>query len=114
MYTMQCETTPGCIKAALTILGDKWSPLVLKELAERGPTRFGELEAALGLSPRTLTQRLDHLETEGIIVATQYCAKPPRNHYELTRKGADLVGVIVAMGKWGEKYAKPAVEANLA
>lgn len=110
---MQCESKPGCIKAALAILGDKWSPLVLKELAERGPLRFGELEAALRLSPRTLTQRLEHLEAEGVIVAKQYCAKPPRNEYELTTKGKDLVSVVIAMGKWGEKYSSP-VQPNLA
>ena len=111
---MQCETKPGCIKAAIAILGDKWSPLILKELAERGPLRFGEIESTLGLSPRTLTQRLEHLETEGIISARQYCDKPPRNEYELTKKGMDLVAVVVAMGKWGEKYASPAVRANVA
>ena len=110
---MKCESKPGCIKAALAILGDKWSPLILKEFAECGPLRFGELETTLGLSPRTLTQRLDHLEQEGIIVSRQYCAKPPRNEYTLTDKGTDLVDVIVAMGKWGEKYST-AVEATYA
>lgn len=114
MLNMQCETKPGCIKAALSILGDKWSPLILKELAERGSLRFGEMEAALGLSPRTLTQRLEHLETEGVIIARQYCAKPPRNAYELTQKGVDLVDVVIAMGKWGEKYSPSIVEAHMA
>ena len=110
---MQCESKPGCIKAALAILGDKWSPLVLKELAERGPLRFGEIESALHLSPRTLTQRLEHLEKEGVIKATQYCAKPPRNEYRLTQKGDDLVEVVVAMGRWGAKYST-SVEARMA
>ena len=110
---MKCETKPGCIKAALAILGDKWSPLILKELAERGSLRFGEIETALRLSPRTLTQRLEHLEKEGVITATQYCAKPPRNEYALTQKGNDLVDVVVAMGKWGAKYST-SVEAHIA
>ena len=110
---MKCETKPGCIKAALSILGDKWSPLILKELAERGSLRFGEIESALKLSPRTLTQRLEHLENEGVIVARQYCAKPPRNEYTLTQKGTDLVDVVVAMGTWGAKYST-AVEPTVA
>jgi DNA-binding HxlR family transcriptional regulator len=114
MNSMKCETKPGCIKAALEILGDKWSPLILKELAERDSLRFGEIESALGLSPRTLTQRLEHLEAEGVIIARQYCAKPPRNAYELTQKGVDLVDVVVAMGTWGAKYSRSTVDAHLA
>ena len=102
---MQCESKPGCIKAALEIIGDKWSPLLLKEMAEQGSRRFSDLAAALpGLSPRTLSQRLEHLEAEGVVAKKQYCEKPLRFEYSLTPKGTDLVAVIIAMGKWGEKY----------
>ena len=110
---MQCESKPGCIKAALTILGDKWSPLILKELAEREKLRFGELEDTLKLSPRTLSQRLEALEREGVIVTSRYCDKPPRYEYALTPKGTDLVDVLVAMGRWGEKHST-SIPANLA
>jgi DNA-binding HxlR family transcriptional regulator len=103
---MQCESKPGCVKAALEIIGDKWSPLLLKELAEHDARRFSDLSTALpGLSPRTLSQRLEHLEQENVIVKNQYCERPVRFEYALTQKGQDLVSVIVAMGKWGEKYA---------
>lgn len=103
---MQCESKPGCIKAALVILGDKWSPLLLKELAENGNLRFSMLEELLeGISPRTLAQRLDALELEGIITRQQYQLHPPRYEYGLTQKGLGLVDVLVAMGHWGEKYA---------
>lgn len=106
---MQCESKPGCIKAALEIIGDKWSPLVLKEIAEQGPRRFSDIATALsGLSPRTLSQRLERLEADGIIVKTVYCERPIRHEYSLTEKGTDLMSVIVAMGRWGEKYAPAA------
>ena len=115
MKTYECESTPGCIKAALAILGDKWSPLLLKELAENGATRFSSLEKSLvGISPRTLSQRLDMLESESIIERLQYSTTPPRFEYSLTQKGADLVGVLVSMGKWGAKYSPQSSIAHIA
>src|SRR3954469_20395093 len=84
------EQKPGCIQAALKVLGDKWSPLILGLLVE-GEKPFGELELMLsGISPRTLSARLDQLETSGIIAKKQYCVRPPRYHYALTKKGEDL------------------------
>jgi DNA-binding HxlR family transcriptional regulator len=101
----QCETRPGCIKAALAILGDKWSPLLLKELAERGGLTFSVLQDSLvGISPRTLSQRLEALSQQGVIEKRSYCDHPPRYEYSLTTKGADLVSVLVAMATWGAKY----------
>lgn len=105
---MQCESKPGCIKAALEIIGDKWSSLILKEMAEHGPRRFSDLSTSLpGLSPRTLSQRLERMENEGVIEKRCYHERPVRHEYSLTTKGADLLAVIIAMGRWGEKYARP-------
>ena len=62
------EPRCGCIAAALKILGDKWSGFIIRELTA-GPRRFSELQAALtGISPRTLSQRLDFLEAEAVII----------------------------------------------
>lgn len=98
------EEKPGCIQAALQILGDKWSPLLLSNLVESEKT-FGELELALaGISPRTLSARLESLTSQGIIEKKQYCKHPPRYKYELTDKGLDLRTILVQMGNWGKKY----------
>lgn len=100
----QIEQRPGCIQAALNILGDKWSPLILGALVE-GDKTFGELELLLaGISPRTLSSRLDKLEAGKIIKREQYCARPPRYRYCLTDKGHDLRSILVQMGDWGAKY----------
>ncbi len=102
----KCESRPGCIRAALAILGDKWSPLLLKELTERNRATFSVLQDSLaGISPRTLSQRLDALEAQGVITKASYCERPVRYEYSLTSKGEDLVEVLVAMAKWGAKYA---------
>lgn len=100
------ESRPGCIQTALRIVGDKWSPLLLGQLIESDKT-FGELELELaGISPRTLSQRLDMLEGESIIEKKQYCKHPPRYKYGLTSKGSELQLALKQLADWGAKYRR--------
>ena len=104
--TTQVEKRPGCIAAALKILGDKWSPLLLTQLID-GAKTFGELESLLeGISPRTLSARLEKLVEHDIVNKNMYCQHPPRYKYELTEKGHELQNILRAMGDWGNKYHK--------
>lgn len=93
----------GSITAGLKIIGDKWSGLIIRELMT-GPRRFTELEQGLHIGPRTLSQRLDALESQGIIVKKQFAEAPPRVEYSLTRKGEDLLPILQSMADWGVKY----------
>lgn len=98
------ENRPGCIQAALNILGDKWSPLLLGLLVE-GSKTFGELEDALtGISPKTLSERLVRLTGEKVISKHMYNQHPPRYRYELTPKGQELQEILRAMASWGDKF----------
>lgn len=99
------ENRPGCIQAALHILGDKWSPLLIGQLVD-GHKTFGELEIALvGISPRTLSSRLEKLTSERVVDTEQYCKHPPRYKYGLTQKGKELQSILVKMASWGERYS---------
>lgn len=98
------ESHVGCIAAAMEIIGNKWTALILRDLTT-GPKRFGELERSLaGISPRTLSQRVDDLEAHGIITKQMFAEVPPRCEYALTEKGRDLVPILKQMAVWGEKY----------
>ncbi|MCA9323547.1 helix-turn-helix transcriptional regulator [Candidatus Saccharibacteria bacterium] len=98
------EKKPGCIQAALRILGDKWTPLLVGQLVTE-PRTFGDLETVLaGISPRTLSARLEALQDEGIIEKRQYNAHPPRYKYHLTEKGHGLTDILASMAAWGERY----------
>ena len=102
------EKRPGCIQAALGILGDKWSPLLLGLLVE-GSKTFGELETYLpGISPKTLSERLTRLTNCGVIVKHMYNERPPRFRYELSEKGSALQEILRAMADWGDKYHQDA------
>jgi DNA-binding HxlR family transcriptional regulator len=98
------ETKDGCIASAMAVIGAKWTALILRDLYE-GPKRFGELERSLaGVSPRTLSQRLDDLEHCGILTKKSFAEVPPRTEYSLTDKGQDLLPVLQQMAAWGDKY----------
>jgi DNA-binding HxlR family transcriptional regulator len=98
------EEKEGCICKALNVIGDKWTPLILKSVAN-GSCRFGLLQKeVVGISPRTLSQRLEHLVNEQILSKKSYNEIPPRVEYTLTKKGNDLIPVLRQMAKWGLKY----------
>lgn len=95
----------GCVKAATSILGDKWTPLMLRYFINEEEVRFCQLQDLVGgINPRTLSARLAHLEDTGIIRKivhdnTSHCT------YRLTEKGSDLLPILQDMDTWGQKYA---------
>jgi DNA-binding HxlR family transcriptional regulator len=93
----------GCVKAASEILGDKWTPELLRFFVNEGTVRFCHLQdLADGINPRTLSARLDSLENRGIIEKLQ--TNSSRCEYRLSKKGLDLVPVLQQMQVWSDKY----------
>lgn len=102
--TTPLEPRIGCIASAMEIIGNKWTALILRDLAG-GSKRFCELEKSVGaINPRTLSQRLDDLEQHRIITRQSFAEVPPRTEYTLTPKGLDLIPVLEQMAAWGEKH----------
>jgi DNA-binding HxlR family transcriptional regulator len=90
------------------VIAPKWTALIVHDLSE-GPRRFTELEHACpGISPRTLSERLDMLEAQDVIVRRSYPESPPRVEYELTQKGRALLPIIREMRKFGRAWIVPA------
>lgn len=92
------------LKQVLGIIGDKWSALLLHDLSQKGPMRFGQCQKNEGINPRTLTQRLLALEKAGLVKRTEFNEYPPRTEYSITPKGKELVPVFDQMVKWAEKH----------
>ncbi len=98
------EATSCAVAASAEIIGAKWTALLLHDLSE-GARRFTELEHSLpGISPRTLSERLRVLESEGIVIRHCYAEAPPRVEYELTEKGEALLPIIDAMRTFGHSW----------
>jgi DNA-binding HxlR family transcriptional regulator len=99
------EKKHGCIAHASKVLGDKWTPLIIRALALK-PRRFSELENEIGtISPSVLSQRLEYLRESQIVHRAIFPDVPPRVEYSLTNKGRDLIPVLQQMAAWGAKYA---------
>lgn len=101
----------------LRVIGRKATLTLLSHLLD-GPKRFTTLERLLGVSPRTLSERLKELELLSIIDRHVYPEVPPRVEYTLTAKGHALTPLIEAMRRWGEMmdeeetYEQPSLGAN--
>ncbi|MGW0483440.1 winged helix-turn-helix transcriptional regulator [Nonomuraea sp. NPDC003214] len=92
------------IRDVLDRLGDRWTVLVLVELA-KGTRRFRELERAVpGISQRMLTVTTKRLCRDGLVERTVYPTIPPRTDYRLTEMGASLAGMVSALADWSRDH----------
>ncbi len=91
------------IATALDVIGDRWTPLVVRDLM-LGPLRFGDLAEGLpGIGTNTLAARLKHLEGSGV-VNRRLLPLPDRGTvYELTTYGRELEPILLALGRWGTR-----------
>jgi DNA-binding HxlR family transcriptional regulator len=86
---------------ALDLVGDKWTLLIVRDLAA-GPRRFVELQRVLpGISTEQLRSRLNRMVADGLLTRQRYREVPPRVDYELTERAAELMPVLGALARWG-------------
>ncbi|WP_298227494.1 helix-turn-helix domain-containing protein [Gryllotalpicola sp.] len=106
-------STRALIRDILVRVSDKWTILVVQNLAA-GPMRFTALQGAVkGISHRMLTRTLRALERDGMVTRTPYAQVPPRVDYALTPLGATLIEPVQAVVDWAERH-QDEVEANRA
>ncbi|MFE2141331.1 winged helix-turn-helix transcriptional regulator [Streptomyces sp. NPDC059456] len=92
------------IRDVLDRIGDKWSVLVVVELAQ-GVRRFRQLQRAVpGISQRMLTLTVRRLERDGLITRTVYPTVPPQVEYELTPTGHSLTHLVKALADWSAQH----------
>ena len=103
MKRTRFDDWPCPIARATDLIGDWWTPLVLRDLF-LGNRRFDALQESLGIPRAVLAQRLDRLVTEGMVRKVAYEERPPRYEYRLTDKGRDFWGVLAAMWRWGSDW----------
>ncbi len=91
------------VGAAIEVLGDRWTFLLLREAFFR-VRRFSDFLANLGISRKVLSERLDQLVADGLLERRPYQERPVRHEYRLTDMGRDLFTMIVALMQWGERW----------
>ena len=109
------ETTEslGCpVARTAQIIGNKWTPLIVRDLAH-GHRRFSELERSLtGISPKTLSERLKRLEEAQVVARHCFAEVPPRVEYSLTPLGHGLRQSVTALTDWANANGERVVEAR--
>ena len=93
----------GCpVAGALQLVGDKWTLLVVRDLA-RGARRTTDLLNALHpISSRTLVGRLRDMERDALVERHDYGGSPPHVEYRLTAHGRLLMPLLDALRTLGE------------
>jgi DNA-binding HxlR family transcriptional regulator len=96
----------GCpVSVSLEIFGDRWSLLIVRDLMVRGFRTFTELrESGEGIATNVLADRLQRLESAGIIEAEGEETDGRRVNYRLTAKGIDLAPVLLELLVWGARH----------
>jgi DNA-binding HxlR family transcriptional regulator len=94
---------PCSVARTVDILGDWWTPLVLRE-CYLGVRRFEDFQRSLGIGRNILTRRLTRLVDEGMLDRRPYQERPLRHEYVLTAKGRDFFPVIAAIMRWGDTW----------
>ena len=90
---------------ALDLVGDKWTLLIIRDLAG-GPRRFVELQRVLpGISTEQLRSRLNRMVADGLLTRQRYREVPPRVDYELTERARAVLPVVGALSRWGYDWA---------
>ncbi|MFC5466552.1 winged helix-turn-helix transcriptional regulator [Lederbergia graminis] len=100
---MNTPTMCPRFEKAMSILGQRWSGLIIYQLLN-GPQRFCTVEAAMPISARVLSERLKDLEQEGIVLRQVYPETPVRIEYSLTEKGLALAPLMKEIEKWGQDW----------
>ena len=105
-WILQYDTANCAIGAAVSVIGEKWTFLVLRE-AFNGVRRFDDMRRRTGAPRQILSDRLSRLVRDGMLrrVPYQEQGQRSRHEYRLTAKGLDLYPVLVSLMEWGDRYA---------
>lgn len=103
----QCEAAGTALTAAFTLLGKRWTGLVLGVLTT-GPAHFAELRRAIpGISERMLSDRLTELTKAGLVVREVVEGPPLGARYTVTEPGAALRPALEELSRWADRYLLP-------
>jgi DNA-binding HxlR family transcriptional regulator len=98
----------GCpVSAALDLVGDRWSLLLVRDMMVRGYRTFREFQGSgEGIATNILADRLQKLEAGGIVVRERAAEDGRSTHYRLTEKGIALAPVLLELLIWGAHHEK--------
>jgi DNA-binding HxlR family transcriptional regulator len=114
-HRLKWSYDPQCpVRNVLDRIGDKWSTLILVNLAN-GPHRFSAVQRAIpDISKRMLTQTFRDLERDGLIARTVFPTRPPSVEYRLTPLGETILEPLTVLVRWADRSHAAIKNARLA
>ena len=107
VYIAACERGDAALARAFTLLGKRWTGVVLGSLRP-GPAGFRELARAIdGVSDSVLSDRLAELTDSGLISRTVDPGPPVTVSYALTARGEALMPALHQLAEWAEEHLPP-------
>ena len=93
------------VSSSLDIWGDKWSLLIIRDLMDAKECTYSDfLKSPEGIATNILAARLQNLEENKLIEKLEHPDSKAKVLYKLTRKGIDLMPVMIEISLWAEKY----------
>jgi DNA-binding HxlR family transcriptional regulator len=90
------------IAGVMAAIGDRWGLLILRDLVI-GLRRYEDFRQSSGVTNATLSDRLKHLEANGLIMRKRYQLNPERFEYLLTQKGRQIASVMPVLAQIGDR-----------
>jgi DNA-binding HxlR family transcriptional regulator len=91
------------VARALSVVGERWTMLIIRD-AFLGTRRFDQFQGNLGITRHRLSERLNKLVEQGVLVKVPYHERPLRHEYRLTRKGLGLYPLLMSLARWGDEW----------
>ncbi len=102
----QRESAQGAtslLDQAAQIMGDRWASLIMRSIFT-GIHRYDDIRQDTAIATNILAERLNWLQSIGVIRQRAYPSNPPRNEYRVTRKGVEYYPVLLMLMRWGDRY----------
>src|SRR5690606_14900644 len=90
---------------AISLLSQRWTALVIYQLLS-GSQRFSEIQFAIGISGKVLSERLKELELKEIVKRNVIPDTPVVIEYSLTEKGQSIEPILRTIEGWSQQWVK--------
>ena len=100
------KTRSDCpISCSLDIWGDKWSLLIIRDLMFSKQCTYGDfMKSDEKVDTNILATRLQLLEENGFVTKLEHPGSKAKVLYELTKKGIDLLPILIEINFWADKH----------
>lgn len=96
--------SPCPIATTLDLVGDRWTLIILRDLLT-GKSRYSEfLSSPERITTNILADRLERMESAGLITREPYQQRPVRHAYALTEMGRALHPMLREICRWANRF----------